>query len=40
LLRRSWPGDAPSQQRHPHSWVAVLGLLLYAVIVLLIIAHP
>ena len=32
--------DAQSQQRHPHYWVTVLGLLLYAVIVLLIIAHP
>jgi uncharacterized membrane protein len=32
--------DARTRQRHPHYWVAVLGLLLYAVIVLLIIAHP
>ena len=32
--------DARTQQRPPHYWVTVLGLLLYAVIVLLIIAHP
>ena len=32
--------DARTRQRHPHYWVTVLGLLLYAVIVLLIIAHP
>jgi hypothetical protein len=32
--------DARTQQRHPHHWFAVLGLLLYAVIVLLIVAHP
>jgi ribose/xylose/arabinose/galactoside ABC-type transport system permease subunit len=32
--------DAQTQQRHPHYWITVLGLLLYAVIVLLIIAHP
>jgi hypothetical protein len=32
--------DARTQQRHPHYWVTVLGLVLYAVIVLLIVAHP
>ena len=32
--------DVQTQQRHPHYWITVLGLLLYAVIVLLIIAHP
>jgi ribose/xylose/arabinose/galactoside ABC-type transport system permease subunit len=32
--------DAQTQQRDPHYWITVLGLLLYAVIVLLIIAHP
>jgi hypothetical protein len=32
--------DARTQQRHAHYWVTVLGLGLYAVIVLLIIAHP
>ena len=32
--------DARTQQRHPHSWITVLGLLVYAVIVLLIVAHP
>jgi hypothetical protein len=32
--------DVQTQQRHPHYWVTVLGLLLYAVIVLLIVAHP
>jgi hypothetical protein len=32
--------DARTQQRHPHYWITVLGLLLYAVIVLLIVAHP
>lgn len=32
--------NAQTQQRHPHFWVTVLGLLLYVVIVLLIIAHP
>jgi hypothetical protein len=32
--------DVRTQQRHPHYWVTVLGLLLYAVIVLLIIARP
>jgi hypothetical protein len=31
--------DAVTQQRHPHYWVTVLGLL-YAVIVLLVVAHP
>jgi hypothetical protein len=32
--------NARTQQRHPHYWVTVLGLLLYAVIVLLVVAHP
>jgi hypothetical protein len=32
--------DARTQQRHPHYWITVLGLLLYAVIVLLVVAHP
>jgi hypothetical protein len=32
--------DARTQQRHPHYWITMLGLVLYAVIVLLIIAHP
>jgi hypothetical protein len=32
--------DALTQQHDPHYWVTVLGLLLYAVIVLLIVAHP
>jgi uncharacterized membrane protein len=32
--------DVRTQQRHAHYWVTVLGLGLYAVIVLLIIAHP
>jgi glucose-6-phosphate-specific signal transduction histidine kinase len=32
--------DARTQQRDPHYWVTVLGLVLYAVIVLLIVAHP
>jgi hypothetical protein len=32
--------DARTQQRQPHYWVTVLGLGLYAVIVLLVVAHP
>ena len=32
--------DVQTQQRNPHYWVTVLGLLLYAVIVLLVVAHP
>jgi hypothetical protein len=32
--------DALTQQRHPHYWITVLGLILYALIVLLIVAHP
>jgi uncharacterized membrane protein len=32
--------DARTQQRHPHYWITVLGLVLYAVIVVLIVAHP
>jgi hypothetical protein len=31
--------DARTQQRHPHYWITVLGLVLYAVIVVLIVAH-
>jgi hypothetical protein len=32
--------DVVTQQRYPHYWVTVLGLLLYAGIVLLVVAHP
>jgi len=32
--------DVRTQQRDPHYWVTVLGLLLYVVIVLLVVAHP
>ena len=32
--------DVQTQQRHPHYWITVLGLVLYAVIVVLIVAHP
>jgi ribose/xylose/arabinose/galactoside ABC-type transport system permease subunit len=32
--------DAQTQQRHPRYWVTVLGLLVYAVSVLLIVARP
>jgi hypothetical protein len=32
--------DARIQQRHPQYWITVLGLVLYGVIVLLIVAHP
>ena len=32
--------DARTQQRHPHYWITVLGLVLYALIVVLIVAHP
>ena len=32
--------DARTQKRHPHYWFTVLGLVLYAVIVVLIVAHP
>jgi hypothetical protein len=32
--------DVQTHKRHPHYWVTVLGLLLYAVIILLIVAHP
>ena len=32
--------DARTQQRDPHYWITVLGLAVYAVIVLLIVAHP
>ena len=32
--------DARTQQRHPHYWITVLGLLVYAVIILLIVAYP
>jgi hypothetical protein len=32
--------DARTQERDPHYWVTVLGLVLYAVIVGLIVAHP
>jgi hypothetical protein len=29
--------DAQTQQRKPHNWIAVLGLVLYAVIIVLIV---
>jgi hypothetical protein len=32
--------DARTQERNPHYWITVLALVLYAVIVLLIVAHP
>jgi hypothetical protein len=32
--------DARTQQRHPQYWIAVLGLVVYGVIVLLMVAHP
>jgi hypothetical protein len=32
--------DARTQQRHPHYWITVLALALYAVIVVLVVAHP
>ncbi len=32
--------DARTQQRPPHYWITVVGLVLYGVIVLLIVAHP
>jgi hypothetical protein len=32
--------DAQTQQRNPHCWITVLGLVLYAVVVLVIVAHP
>jgi transposase-like protein len=32
--------DARTQQRDPHYWVTLFGLVLYAVIVLLIVANP
>jgi hypothetical protein len=32
--------DARTRQRDPHYWVTVIGLLLYAVVVLLIVGHP
>jgi uncharacterized membrane protein len=32
--------DAHTQQRDPHFWITVLGLALYAVIILLIVASP
>ena len=32
--------DAQTQQRNPHYWITVLGLVLYAVIVTVIVAHP
>ena len=32
--------DAHTQQRDPHYWITVLGLALYAVVILLVVAHP
>ena len=32
--------DARTRQRDPHYWVTVVGLLLFALIVLLVVAHP
>jgi hypothetical protein len=32
--------DVQTQKRHPDYWITVLGLLLYAVVVLLIVTHP
>ena len=32
--------DAQTQQRDPRYWITVLGLVLYAVIVTVIVAHP
>jgi hypothetical protein len=29
-----------TQQRHPRYWITVLGLVLYAVIITVIVAHP
>jgi hypothetical protein len=43
ILLRALPPlqrDAQTQQRHPHFWTTVLGLVLYAVIVTVIVAHP
>jgi hypothetical protein len=43
ILLRALPPltrDAQTQQRHPHFWTTVLGLILYAVIITVIVAHP
>jgi uncharacterized membrane protein len=32
--------DAQTQQRNPHYWITLLGLVLYALTILVIIAHP
>jgi len=32
--------DAQTRQRDPHYWLTVLGLLLYGLVVLLVVAHP
>lgn len=32
--------DARTQQRHPHYWITVLGLVVYALILVVIVAHP
>jgi uncharacterized membrane protein len=43
ILLRALPPlmrDPRTQQRHPHFWTTVLGLVLYAVIVTVIVAHP
>jgi hypothetical protein len=43
ILLRALPPlqrDAQTQQRQPHFWTTALGLVLYAVIVTVIVAHP
>ena len=43
ILLRALPPvqrDAQTQQRHAHFWTTVLGLVLYAAIVTVIVAHP
>jgi uncharacterized membrane protein len=43
ILLRALPPlkrDPQTQQRHPQFWTTVLGLVLYAVIVTVIVAHP
>ena len=32
--------DARTQQRHPHYWITVLGLVVYVLILVVIVAHP
>jgi hypothetical protein len=43
ILLRALPPlqrDAQTQHRNPHFWTTVFGLVLYAVIVTVIVAHP